>query len=137
MTPKASTDTPSVETVIQRCMAASYDDRLADGMLYRQAADLLSTLQHERNLIDADTQRGITDCSTPLFQRVRNIVEQLEAAEAEARAAREALEQAFAAGFQWAINGTDKHGDYNGGPVESGFSDFMAALSPKDKPCEP
>lgn len=29
----------------------------------------------------ADTKRGITDCSTPLFQRVRNIVEQLECAE--------------------------------------------------------
>jgi hypothetical protein len=34
-------------------------------------------------LIDVVSQRGITDCSTPLFVRVRNIVEQLEKVEAE------------------------------------------------------
>jgi chromosome segregation ATPase len=39
-------------------------------------------LKHHESLIDARTQRGITDCSTPLFIRVQNIVEQLEKAEA-------------------------------------------------------
>lgn len=39
-------------------------------------------LKHEAALIKAATQRGITDCSTPLFQRVRNIMEALTQVEA-------------------------------------------------------
>lgn len=46
---------------------------------------------HELSLIAADTMRGVTDCSTPLFQRVRNIVEMLKAVEAERDAAGAAL----------------------------------------------
>jgi hypothetical protein len=47
-----------------------------------QAEAALRGVEHEQRLIDADTRRGITDGSTPLFQRVRNIVEQLERVEA-------------------------------------------------------
>lgn len=54
----------------------------------------LGGYRHKSALIDASTKRGITDCSTPLFQRVRNIVEQLEAAEA-ARATLEAQVRAL------------------------------------------
>ena len=43
----------------------------------------IGSYKHEHALLEADTMRGITDCSTPIFQRVRNIVEQLEAAESE------------------------------------------------------
>jgi len=38
---------------------------------------------HERSLIDADTQRGITNCSTPLFQRLRNMRDELVKQDAE------------------------------------------------------
>lgn len=50
---------------------------------------------HELSLIAADTMRGVTDCSTPLFQRVRNIVELLNAVEAERDAAGAALSAAM------------------------------------------
>jgi hypothetical protein len=50
--------------------------------LLRLAVERLRGLEHERAMIEADTRRGITDCSTPLFQRVRNIVEELTATEA-------------------------------------------------------
>lgn len=33
---------------------------------------------------------------------------------------------AFMAGFQWAINGTDKYGEYNGGSTEDGFAEFLS-----------
>ena len=59
---------------------AAFADELAAALAERDAE--IGSYQHESALIDADTQRGITDCSTPLFQRVRNIVEQLEQAEA-------------------------------------------------------
>jgi hypothetical protein len=39
------------------------------------------------------------------------------------------LRAAFTAGFQWALDGMDKYGDYNGGPVKDGFKRFMAVLS--------
>lgn len=62
----------------------------------RELATMLTTLQqekaallHHEALIEARTQRGITDCSTPLFVRVENIVAQLEKAERE----RDALEE--------------------------------------------
>jgi hypothetical protein len=47
-----------------------------------QAEQEKAALEHHEALIEAQTQRGITDCSTPLFIRVQNIVEQLERAEA-------------------------------------------------------
>lgn len=53
----------------------------ADAHAQEQAREL-RVLQHEHSLMEADTQRGVTDCSTPMFIRVRNIKEQLEAAEA-------------------------------------------------------
>ena len=43
---------------------------------------------------------------------------------------REALLQAFRAGFDWCSKGTDKHGEYNGGSIEDGFAVFLAALRP-------
>lgn len=56
----------------------------------KAAIDALTTLQQEKAallhgeaLIEARTQRGITDCSTPLHIRVENIVAQLEQAERE------------------------------------------------------
>lgn len=33
---------------------------------------------------------------------------------------------AFTAGFQWALNGTDKYGEYNGGTAEQGFEAWLA-----------
>jgi len=64
----------------------------------RELATELTTLQqekaallHHEALIEARTQRGITDCSTPLFVRVENIVAQLEKAERERDECREAL----------------------------------------------
>jgi len=39
----------------------------------------------------------------------------------------EELRAAFEAGFQWCASGTDKFGDYNGGTIEAGFADFLAA----------
>jgi hypothetical protein len=69
--------------------------RAATALQHQQALERLTKeigwRDHERALIEADTQRGITDCSTPLFQRVRNIVEALEAAEAELSALRAQL----------------------------------------------
>lgn len=67
--------------------------------LVRALVEQLRILQHEQSLIEAATQRGITDCSTPLFQRVRNIVEQLEQADAQlrvVRAERDELQGEFA-----------------------------------------
>jgi hypothetical protein len=42
--PVAEEQTPPIERaeLIRRCMAASYDERLSDGMLYRQAAEALA-----------------------------------------------------------------------------------------------
>lgn len=48
----------------------------------QQPGEMASSYKHELSLIEADTQRGVTDCSTPVFQRVRNIVEYLAQAEA-------------------------------------------------------
>jgi hypothetical protein len=75
----------------QSAMSESRLDTLrryhADGTLNRSEVDELwaeiDRLTHHERLIDAASQRGITDCSTPLFVRVRNIVEQLEKVEAE------------------------------------------------------
>lgn len=43
----------------------------------------LAVARHELALIEAQTKRGVTDCSTPLPQRVQNIVEALAKAERE------------------------------------------------------
>ena len=54
-----------------------------------------------------------------------------EAADALA-AQREALLLAFEAGFHWCSNGTDRDGEYIGGPIEDGFAGWLkerAALS--------
>ena len=49
-----------------------------------------------------------------------------------------ALLAAFTAGFQWAIDGTDRDGDYNGGSVDDGFGRFLAtpAATPAGEPLE-
>jgi Lar family restriction alleviation protein len=36
-------------------------------------------------------------------------------------------EKAFHAGFAWAVNGTDKHGEYCGGPASDGYEQYRAA----------
>jgi hypothetical protein len=40
---------------------------------------------------------------------------------------------AFQAGFDWAINGTDLDGGYNGGTCEEGYDEFLLALFPTQK----
>lgn len=42
----------------------------------------------------------------------------------------EQLQAAFRAGFEWASNGTDKHGEYNGGSIEDGFEQWARAPRP-------
>jgi hypothetical protein len=41
-----------------------------------------------------------------------------------AAAVDEVLAEAFAAGFEFAMNGHDKHGEYLGAPVEDGFAEW-------------
>jgi hypothetical protein len=50
-----------------------------------------------------------------------------ELAEAQLTEARRQVEEAFTAGFQWAINGVDAHGEYNGGDVDAGFTEWQRA----------
>ena len=88
--------------LIERCMAASYDERLSDGMLYRKAAIALESLTRERD----EWEQAAT------YNAKRAVV-----AEGERQQLREALEQINAldssmAGDAWAI--------------------ARAALSPKD-----
>ncbi len=58
----------------------------------------LGGLRHEALLIEANTRRGITDCSTPLFQRVRNIGEALQDAERRLAEAKQEIADAW-----WAL----------------------------------
>jgi hypothetical protein len=61
----------------------------------RALLDELEAARHSDALIEAKSRRGITDCSTPLFIRVQNIVEQLEKAEAALAAARAELKSYY------------------------------------------
>jgi len=71
------------------CECENHDiaDLLANYKALRNAApallDEVEAARHSDALIEAKSRRGITDCSTPLFIRVQNIVEQLEKAEAD------------------------------------------------------
>lgn len=74
----------------RRTIQIEYDKREAlDGEVVAlrdenaRLADDLRIARHELQLIFTDTERGRTDCSTPIFQRVRNICEYLITAEAE------------------------------------------------------
>lgn len=74
--------TPNVERKLRGYLinGTFYDDPHVVAAL-DAAEQRVGVAEHELSLIEADTKRGITDCSTPVFQRVRNIVEQLEKAE--------------------------------------------------------
>jgi hypothetical protein len=54
------------------------------------------------------------------------------AALAEAPVAPRTLRDAFEAGFQWGVNGTDREGEYCGGPVEQGFNEWLAPVAPQE-----
>ena len=36
------------------------------------------------------------------------------------------IADAFKAGFAWCANGTDKHGEYNGGSIADGLAEWLA-----------
>jgi hypothetical protein len=62
-------------------------------------------------------------------------------APAEPEPMKDETRRAFEAGFQWAINGTDKYGEYNGGSVDDGYAAFRqhqpAEATPARAPGEP
>ena len=70
------------ERPMSGCAHMDPDQSCASCAPYRLRAAL-----HELSLIEAETRRVITDCSTPIFQRVRNIVEMLTAVEVQRDAA--------------------------------------------------
>jgi hypothetical protein len=49
-----------------------------------------------------------------------------EAADEQRKAHEAVLAEAFKAGFEWCANGTDKHGEYNGGSIADGFAEWLA-----------